>query len=167
MSQGEKEMWKREQLRESKKKNLPVGRMHSFRFQTPPHLDFFMFYLPSSLSFFIFILSFFLPLPSGPPSLLASISSPVLHLHSFFNHISLTNLMNHLECLNENSLEGPKSFGHGLSSGSCLGMLWCSNKHKNNRPKNRILKWKVVYSRPLSSLCQVYWFAHCGAVKTL
>lgn len=95
MSQGEREMWKKEQL--SKKK--PASGKNA-QFQIPDTTPLGFPHVPPSLQSFLFYFypfSFFLPLPSRPPSLLPSLSPPVLHLHSFLNHISLTNLLNHLD----------------------------------------------------------------------
>lgn len=160
-------MRKKEQLRESKKKTCQWEECTVSDSRHYPTWISSCSTFPPALPFLFLLFFLFLPLPSGPPALLTSISSPVLHLHSFLNHVFLTNLINHVECLNENSLEGPKSFGHGLSNSSCLGMLWAPNKYKNNHPTNRILNWKVVNSRALPSFCQVCWFADSGAVKTL
>lgn len=137
--------------------------MQSFKPRTLPHLDFLMFYLHSSPSLFFPLFFFlFLTLPSGPASLLSSISSQLFHLHSFLNHFSLTNLINHLECLNKNSSEAPKSFVHSLINGSCLSTLLAPSKYKAKQ--NRTLKWKVVDSRPLIILqlgILVCWFWSC------
>lgn len=56
MSRRGGKKWEKRNSLGKVRKNLPVGRMHSFRFQTLPHLDFLMFHLPSSPSFFIFTL---------------------------------------------------------------------------------------------------------------
>lgn len=165
MSQGKKKCEKTNSLGKVRK-NLPVGRMHSFRFQTLPHLDSLMFHLPSSPSFLIFILFPFLPLPSGPPfpAHMHQLSSFAFAL--LFNHISLTNLTNHLEWM-RTVWKAQKALGVVWAMVAAWVCFKLPINTKNNHPKNRILKWKAVNSRPLSPFCQVYWFADCGAVKAL